>query len=105
MQKKSMAIVNINFDLTSYYLSLFRICLCGYEMGNYISGVYSSRNSLVHEGTKCILMSGNVCCHSPYHLLSQDISMTAHSIKILSFLCKCESLSPELLQENRATAV
>jgi hypothetical protein len=74
-------------------------------MGNYISGVYSSRKPVVHERTKCNLMLGNVCCHFSYHLLSEDISTTAYNIKILSFICECESLSPELLQENMTTAV
>jgi len=72
---------------------------------NYISGVYNSRKPVVHEGTKCSLMSGKGCCQSSYPLLSEDISMTAHSIKILSFLYGCESLSPMLLQENRATVL
>jgi len=81
-----MASINLNFDLTIYYLSLFRICHNEYEMGNYISCVYNSRKPVVHEGTKCNLMTDNGCCHSSYPLLSKDISMTEHRITIFVLL-------------------
>jgi len=75
-----MTIINLNLDLKCYYLSLFRICHDGYEMGNYIIGVYNSKKPVVHDGTKCSLMSGDGCCHSSYPLRSEDISMRVHGI-------------------------
>jgi hypothetical protein len=66
----------------SYYLSLFHICHKAYEMPNYISCVYNSRKPVMHKGIKCSLISGNGCCHSSCHLLSEDISMTVHNIQI-----------------------
>jgi len=94
-----MVMINLNFDLTSYYLSLFRICHNGYELGNYISGVYNSRKPVAHEGTKRNLMSVKSCCHFSHPLLSEDISTTVHSIETLSF-CVDVSSSPVRTEEK-----